>query len=199
MGDWFNQVALAQTVLFLSNSALSVGILLLCRALPNVFLGLFIGPFIDQLSKKKIMVITDFARGIIVSAFLFAFLWQQVWILYLGSFLIGCLSAFFNPSRQAAIPSVVPREDLAEANSFSSATDSMISILGSILGGVVSSVFSPIGCFMINGISYIWSACCILQIKWSESNRSSNINHTSIHLERDSVKQLVIKWYVLSF
>lgn len=33
LGDWFNQVALAQTILFLSHSALSVGMLLMCRAL----------------------------------------------------------------------------------------------------------------------------------------------------------------------
>jgi Transmembrane secretion effector len=133
LGDWFNQVALAQTVLFLSDSALSVGILLMCRALPS------------------------------------ALLFKQVWILYAGSFLIGCLSAFFNPSRQAAIPSVVARKDLAEANSFSSATDSMIGILGAALGGIVSTTFNPLVCFVINAISYFWSAFCIFQMKWSES------------------------------
>jgi hypothetical protein len=55
LGDWFNQVALAQTVLFLSDSALSVGILLMCRALPSALLGVFTGPVIDHFSKKKIM------------------------------------------------------------------------------------------------------------------------------------------------
>lgn len=76
---------------------------------------------------------------------------------------------FFNPSRQAAIPSVVARKDLAEANSFSSATDSMIGILGAVLGGIVSTAFNPLVCFVINAISYFWSAFCIFQMKWSES------------------------------
>ncbi|GGE28905.1 hypothetical protein GCM10011571_33780 [Marinithermofilum abyssi] len=89
MGDWFNQVALAQTVLFLSNSALSVGILMLCRALPSVILGPFVGPFVDRLSKKRTMVLTDLARGIIVLAFILAFLLKQVWILYVGSISIS--------------------------------------------------------------------------------------------------------------
>ncbi|MBH8582465.1 MFS transporter [Thermoactinomyces sp. CICC 10735] len=180
LGDWFNQVALAQTVLFLSDSALSVGILLMCRALPSALLGVFTGPVIDHFSKKKIMILTDLARGLIVSSFMFAFLFKQVWILYAGSFLIGCLSAFFNPSRQAAIPSVVARKDLAEANSFSSATDSMIGILGAVLGRIVSTAFNPLICFVINAISYFWSAFCIFQMKWSESVSPS---HSDSYIE----------------
>jgi hypothetical protein len=39
----------------LSDSALSVGILLMCRALPSALLGVFTGPVIDHFSKKKIM------------------------------------------------------------------------------------------------------------------------------------------------
>lgn len=173
LGDWFNQVALAQTVLFLSNSALSIGILLMCRALPSVILGPFVGPFVDRLPKKKTMVFTDLARGIVVLSFIFAFLSKQAWILYVGSLSIGLLSTFFNPSRQATIPSIVSREDLAEANAFSSATNSIVSILGSVLGGIVSATFSPLVCFTVNGISYFWSALCILQMKWSEATPTS--------------------------
>lgn len=169
MGDWFNQVSLAQTVLFLSNSALSVGILLMCRALPAVILGPFVGPYVDRLPKKKTMVMTDLLRGVTVATFIFAFLFEQIWLLYVGSVVIGLLSMFFNPSRQATIPMIVSREKLAEANAFSSATNSFVTILGSILGGILSAIAGPLICFTLNACSYFWSALCIFQMKWSEN------------------------------
>jgi predicted MFS family arabinose efflux permease len=168
LGDWFNQVAITQTVLMLTNSTTAVGILLLCRALPNVFLGPIVSPFVDKLPKKPILIITDIVRTFLVLSFILAIIFKNEWILYMSSFVIGVMSVLFNPAKQAFLPLIVDRNDLAEANAFSSATSAIVNILGAVLGGIISSVFSPVTCFVINSLSFLWSAFYVLKIKYHE-------------------------------
>ncbi|MGG3624409.1 MFS transporter [Bacillus gobiensis] len=168
LGDWFNQVALAQTVLIFTNSASAVGILLLCRALPSVILGPILSPFVDKYPKKPILVISDMVRAVLVLSFIIAFIYNSTWILYVNSFIMGIMSVLYVPANQAMLPSIVSREDLTEANAFSSATSGIVSIIGAIAGGIVSAILSPITCFLINSLSYLWSAFYILKIKYNE-------------------------------
>jgi hypothetical protein len=59
IGDWFNQVALAQTTLAITHSAEAMGFVLLCRSFPGFVLGPLISPFVDHFDKKKVMIISD--------------------------------------------------------------------------------------------------------------------------------------------
>ncbi|SFS45302.1 Predicted arabinose efflux permease, MFS family [Marininema halotolerans] len=168
LGDWFNQVALMQTVLMLTNSISAVGILLLCRSLPYVFLGPILSPLVDKWPKKTIMIVTDIIRAFLVLSFILAISYKAIFVLYICSFLFGVMSVLFEPAKQTLLPLIVGRKDLAEANAFSSATNATVNIIGAILGGIVSSVFSPITCFVINSLSFLWSSLYIYKIKYQE-------------------------------
>jgi hypothetical protein len=77
-GDWFNQVAITQTVLMLTNSASAVRMLLLFRALPHVILGPIASPLVDKWSKKNIMIVTDIVRAFFVLSFILAIYFKSV-------------------------------------------------------------------------------------------------------------------------
>jgi predicted MFS family arabinose efflux permease len=81
------------------------------------------------------------------------------------------MSVLFNPAKQAFLPLIVDRKDLAEANAFSSATSAVVNIIGAVLGGIVSAVFSPVTCFIVNSLSFFWSALYVYKIKYQENEK----------------------------
>lgn len=111
------------------------------------------------------MIITDILRALLVLSFILAILFENVLVLYISSFVIGLMSVLFNPARHAFLPLITERDELAEANAFSSATSAVVNILGAVAGGIVSSLFSPITCFVINSFSFLWSAFYVYKIK----------------------------------
>src|SRR5512138_481862 len=52
----------------LTNSALSVGLMLMATAAPSLLLGLFAGVLVDRFDRKRIMIAADLVRAAIVLA-----------------------------------------------------------------------------------------------------------------------------------
>ncbi|AUJ61247.1 MULTISPECIES: MFS transporter [Bacillus amyloliquefaciens group] len=201
LGDWFNQVAITQTVLMLTNSPAAVGMLLLCRSLPVVFLGPILSPLVDKWPKKVIMIATDILRALLVLSFIGAIVYNNVYVLYINSFLFGVISVLFNPTKQALLPLIVNRKDLPEANAFMSSTDAIVNIIGAVLGGIVSTVFSPITCFLVNSLSFLWSAYYVFKIKYQENKKSDIQNQPYIQLLKEGLlesnQNILIRYVIL--
>lgn len=70
MGDWFNLIASASLVAHLTQSGLAVGGLFVARMLAQFFMGPFGGALADRFDRKRLLVVTDFARAVIVLGFL---------------------------------------------------------------------------------------------------------------------------------
>jgi MFS family permease len=94
LGNWFNEVALAQVTLALTNSPTAMGFVLLCRSLPSVILGPFAGPFVDRFPKKPILLVTDLVRAVFAIALSLSVLLHANWILYVDLrflvYLVSC-------------------------------------------------------------------------------------------------------------
>lgn len=168
VGDWFNQVALAQTTLSVTNSAVDMGFVLLAKSLPGFLLGPLLSPLVDRFNKKKIMIITDLLRAIFALSFIVAIYTKAAFFLYAGAFILGLTGVMFYPASQALIPSIVRKEEITEANSISSTTSGVVSVISTILGGIVSSLVSPAICFLINSFTYLWSAFYVSKITVTE-------------------------------
>ena len=174
LGNWFNEVALAQVTLQLTHSPAAMGFVLLCRSLPAVVLGPLAGPIVDRFPKKPFLFGIDFIRALFALAFSLAVIFHASWILYLDAVLLGVVGVMFGPARSATIPFVVTDDELAAANALDSQSSGLIQIVGAVAGGIVASMVSPITCFAINALSYIWSALHILQCRWKETVASSH-------------------------
>jgi MFS family permease len=102
-----------------------------------------------------------------------AFIFHLPPLLYIGALFLGLSGILFTPAQQAVIPLLVPKDDLAEANALNSGMSGVVCIAGAICGGIVASTLSPIICFIINSASYLWSAICIYQAKWTDTRQTS--------------------------
>jgi len=87
---------------------------MLARTLPAFVFGPITGTLVDRLSRKQIMIVADIGRGVLYLSMVFL---RELWAIYLLSFTIECLSLLWIPARDASLPNLVPRRQLANANS----------------------------------------------------------------------------------
>src|SRR5829696_6692511 len=165
MGDWFDTIALYTIILKLTGSGRDVGLLLVARFVPSFFFGPISGVIADRFSRRRIMIVSDLLRAVVVLGFLFVRRADQLWIIYvLTVFQLG-LSTFFEPAKTAAIPSIVEDRELVAANAISSVTWSVMLTLGAAIGGLITGWFGTDVAFIMDAASYLLSAALIASIR----------------------------------
>src|SRR3990170_4662179 len=73
-GGALSSLAASMLVYRLTDSALSVALMMLTSAVPTLVVGLIAGVFVDRYDRKRIMVACEFSRGVLI--FLVPFLLQ---------------------------------------------------------------------------------------------------------------------------
>src|SRR5437773_8532781 len=137
MGDWFDTIAVYTIALKLTGSSRSVALIMVARFLPSVVMGPLSGVVADRLSRRSIMITADLLRALVVLGFLLVRRPDQMWLVYVLTVMQLAVSAFFEPAKTAAIPSIVSDLELLPANAISSVTWSAMLTLGAALGGFV--------------------------------------------------------------
>jgi MFS family permease len=126
-GDWIGfvaVVALASSV-GKSNAAVAVGVVLSGRLLPGFFFGALGTALLDRWDRKRVMVVCDIGRGLMVAVLPFV---HTVLGLFAASVFLELLTLMWTPAKEASVPNLVPPEMLASANSAS-----LVSAYGTIL------------------------------------------------------------------
>lgn len=166
LGDRVHQVALAFLVLSASNnSPLALGLVFAAMTVPALLVGPFAGALVDRWDRKQVMVVSDLARAGIVGLIPVAS-GLHVGLVFGLVFVLAAVSSFFRPARAAALPRVVPEEDLLTANSAMWIADTVSDLAGYSLGGLfVAFLGSSLAlAFWIDGASYVASAVLVAAV-----------------------------------
>lgn len=131
------------------------------RVMAYIVFSPFAGVVSDKISRKKILLITQFFRMLIVC--LLPFITQE-WQFYGLIFLLNVFAAFFTPTYRAIIPQIIERERYREANGLSMATFQLLSVFGPALAGIMAVWFGAQQIFFVNGISLFIALILILSI-----------------------------------
>ena len=137
IGDNFLIVAIIFVINALTDSPFAIGIMALVVTLPQLFLGLIGGVFVDRLDRKLVLIVSDIARGLAVLALLFVQRADQLYILYIVGLVMTTVGLFSNPARNAVIPNIVSGEILLTANALMQASQIIAVILGASIAGLV--------------------------------------------------------------
>jgi MFS family permease len=165
MGDWFDTIAVYTIALQLTGSSRSVALIMVARFLPSVVMGPLSGVVADRFSRRSIMIWSDILRAIVVLGFLFIRRPDQMWLVYVFTVLQLAFSAFFEPAKTAAIPSIVSDRELLPANAISSVTWSVMLTLGAAIGGFVTGWFGTNAAFVLDSLTFVASALLIMGVR----------------------------------
>jgi predicted MFS family arabinose efflux permease len=125
---------------------------------------------IDSIQRRPLLIAADIGRAILLFSIPIAYLYGilQIEQLYLVAFLKGILNTLFELAYHAALPGLVPREHLVEANSKLSMSDSVGEIAGPGLAGLLVQLLSAPLTILLDAISFLVSAFSIWQIQAPE-------------------------------
>lgn len=147
------------------NPVLISGVFFASR-LPWLVLGLFSGAVVDRADRKRVMVRADLIRVVILGA-LGAFVLvgeASLPMLYVAAFLVGVAQTFFDNAAIAAIPAMVPAEQLEHVNGqIFGAQMIMLEFIGPVIGSVLygRAAWSP---FLLDSVSFGVSALLIFSL-----------------------------------
>ena len=166
LGDRVHQVALVFLVARATNgSPLALGLVFAAMTIPATLVGPFAGALVDRWNRKWVMVGSDLARAAIVGLIPLAS-GVSVGLVVMLVFGLAAVSSFFRPARAAALPQVVPDEDLLPANSAMWVADTVSDLAGYGLGGLfVAFLGSSLAlAFWVDGASYLASAALVAAV-----------------------------------
>jgi MFS family permease len=161
LGTWIAVVALVVDVKNRTDSAVWVSALLIADFLPGVAIGLLLGPLVDRLSRKRLLVGADLVRLVVFVLLALAVSAGQIVALALVA---GIASGFARPAAYAGLPNLVPGELLPRANSLLRTADQLTVMAGTLVGGVVVAASGPDLAYWLNAASFAVSASLVVRI-----------------------------------
>mgnify|MGYP003342608171 CR=1 FL=1 len=149
-GDGVLIAALPLLAASVTTDRISIGLVSTAFTVPWLLFALPAGAVVDRSDRRRVLVITDVCRALLVGAVavVAAVADVQIWMLWLLSLGLGIGEVFFDSTSQALVPSLVAPDHLERANglrwSAEIAGNSFVGTsMGSILLGV--AVWVPFG------------------------------------------------------
>jgi MFS family permease len=161
LGTLIAGIALAIDVKDRTNSGFWVGAVLIVEFLPTIVVGLLLGPLLDRLDRRSLMITADLVRVAVFAALPFANSPSQIVALALVA---GLATGFFRPAVFAGLPNLVPEEQLADANALLQSTENASWAVGPILGGLLTAAAGPAAAYGINAVSFLISVALVVRI-----------------------------------
>lgn len=187
-GDKLDYMALLALIAYFAQrfaweSARAISYLSVIVALPTVLFGPLAGILVDRWDRRKVMIVCDSSRTLLVLSIpTLALATNNLVLIYAIAFLVFLFGLFFNTCRLSIIPDLVGGERLLGANSFMSFIGRIATFLGMFLGGLIVdwSGWLKLGIrpvwsagFYIDSFSYFVSVVALLVIflRWSKVGR----------------------------
>lgn len=160
IGDYFYLIALGFWVLASTGSTALMTTIMAASFIPQVVIAPFAGVIVDRLNRKWMIVAMDAVRGLavlLIAVAAFAGI-LKIWMVLAVGLVLGVSLSFFNPAVRSAIPDIVPKSKLIKANAAFSMVTAGAKIIGDSLGGILYQTLGVPLLFLINSISYLFSA-----------------------------------------
>ncbi|KAL7464053.1 hypothetical protein ACHAXS_006762 [Conticribra weissflogii] len=167
-GEWFTYVASIAAIEQIQASQhrisrTSISVLVALRLLPNALFSNAGGVLADAHDRRRLLLHLDLLGSLVAMLFLLSHSLRSLSLLYLSTALQMTVAALYEPSHSSITPMIVREEPeaLKKAVTLGGLSWSVMTSLGSGLGGLaVARVGIPV-CFCLDGLSYLVSAGCL--------------------------------------
>src|SRR5438477_1340650 len=167
LGSGMNSAAVAWYILQATHSEMALGTFAVLQTIPAMLMLPFTGVFIDREDRRRLVMMLDAARALVILVVCFlAFAGKvKVWELYLMNTLVAAGFWMFWLTITALIQELTPGEEFVHANTFL-----LAGVQGGwlIAGSIVGFVYNHIGLggvLLIDFSTYLVSFCCYLAVR----------------------------------
>lgn len=165
-GSWLYGVALLVYVFEQTRSPGWIAAATILRTIPYVMLGPLGGVVADRYDRRVVMMTSDLTRALLMFLLAASAASSMHAGIAIGlAFLTAAAGAAYGPSVAALTPSVVNERALAGANASMGTIEHVALIVGPALGGLLLVLGSAATAFVVNGVTFLFSATCIAFIR----------------------------------
>jgi dTMP kinase len=186
-GDWIGFLAVVAIAGRVGggSGAGAVSLVMIARLVPGFFLAPLAGVLVDRWDRKKVMVLSDLSRAVVLLSLPFV---DSLWALVVASLLLEVATLLWSPAKEASVPNLVPTGHLTTANSLSLAAAygtfpiasllfALLQKLGYAIDGVHSLSFARFGlpgsmAIYFDVLTFVASALFISTLALPPSRRS---------------------------
>ncbi|MFG3420759.1 MFS transporter [Micromonospora sp. NPDC048063] len=157
-------------VTVLDAGAFGVAVLTAASWLPWLLVGLPVGAWVDRLPRRPLMIACDLVCAALflsvpVAALLGVLTVGQLLVVALGA---GLARVFFETADQVYLPVLLRPEQVPEGNAKLQATQTASYVLGPGLAGGVAQLAGAVTALLLDALSFLFSAVCLLRIRTVE-------------------------------
>jgi MFS family permease len=166
IGSWAYTIALA-VYAYGEGGAIAVGVVGVIRLLPSALAAPFVAIVADRLPRARVMLLTDLIRAPLMVVAAVAIYWDgPIAVVFAAVGVSSVVGTAFRPAQAAIVPSLArtPAE-LSSANVAASSVESIGTLVGPALGGLLLVVTSPAIVFGVNAATFLWSALMVAGIR----------------------------------
>ncbi|NND89313.1 MAG: MFS transporter [Granulosicoccus sp.] len=157
LGGLVQAVAAGWTMTTLTDSEHMVALVTASTSLPIMTLALLAGVLADNYDRRRIMLVAQILMLVVSTALAVTAYLDLLtpWLLLSFTFLIGCGGALHNPSWQASVGDIVPRDQVPAAVMANGMSFNLMRSIGPALGGIIIVIAGAAAAFALNAVSYL--------------------------------------------
>ncbi|WP_157749204.1 MFS transporter [Jatrophihabitans sp. GAS493] len=159
LGDQLTRVAISVLVFSRTGSAALTALVFGMTYLPAVLGGLFLSGLADRYPRRRLMVICDAARFVLVLAVAIPSLADSAIIVCVA--IEAAMSSLFTTAELSEIPEMLPAEVFPAASALRTISNQLSQVAGFAVGGVVVAVVGPRTGLAVDAASFLLSAAII--------------------------------------
>ncbi|OQB24482.1 MAG: enterobactin exporter EntS [Firmicutes bacterium ADurb.Bin182] len=172
LGNAVSGFAIGLMVLDYTNSTLLFAVFMVVYSIPKVLLPLFIGPYLDRFSRRKMIYGLDFFSAgfyLTIALLLYSGLFNYPLFLLL-SVIVGSVDSVYTVAYESFYPTLISEGNFSKAYSISSL---MYPIANTIMVPVAGVLYETIGLevlFLFNAVTFFIAACFETRITAAETH-----------------------------
>ena len=166
LGSTITTVVLPILVFRLTGSAFQTSLLATFEVLPYFLFGLVAGAIADRVNRRRLMVSCDLINMALLGSIPLAAMLDTLTLtqIYAVALLSATVFVWFDAANFGALPALVGRERIVEANSLLWSTHTLIWVVGPAIGGMLAATIDPALVIGLDTLSYTLSAAALLLI-----------------------------------
>jgi len=153
-------LALPWLVLQLTQSPFQLGVVGALEFVPFLLFGLIVGVYADRWDRRRILLIADLVRFIVLASVPLAAFFHLLTLaqLYLVAFIAGTARVWFEVAHYSLVPALVSPNRAVEANSSLEVSEGVSSLVGPALGGLLIKVLGAANALLADALSFLLAA-----------------------------------------
>ena len=162
-GDFAMFLALAVWVKALTGSSAKAGLAILPFVLPSL-VGPALGVYADRFPRRRVMILANLAAAVSLLPLLAVNGADDIWLIYLVSFLLGLCTVVYQAARAGLLVSMLPGDELGEANGLLQSTSQAMRLLAPLAGAALFTLFGGPAVAMLDAATFIVSTLFLIGV-----------------------------------